>query len=612
MDNNTKQCTRCGRIGDFYATLDAIQCELAEARAERDRATKAMNDAISNSGAIAADAEKLRDALWSATQTLRVLANGIRALRPTTDSTSALYYVAEAAGGRARAAYSGPTEHVSPDGTYQCGLCSQRFKLYSDGFPTAHTCPGAKNRATQDNNKRRLDEVIEATQVQVENLPVLPSHMAARMVEAEIDDEMIRRDAEAIGTTPASTKSREADGGQTARSTTPSDPRKVTEPREATGSIPVVGAISSPVSAGDNEKAVPASKGGLRTDTDLTEVDSWTGNEGPAGYSTGMVAQPSGTAPSSISVMGVQTASSRWLEVGDICIKHNKGWCTTCSALDSLELAAAEIDRLETDRDIWKKIATGVNKYTVPTNDSSVCVACGFKSEDCSCPVNYSDSGAGTESPKATPVPAEPSEHRAGSDNPDVPAPDISSGEKAKREFIATLKDLGSSPEVIAMAEATPASVNAGIPCGAICPGSFQGLDHCTVCGAAADELHIFRCSDHCTHTLPDYLGAIGYSGGSDVNTYCGRLIGGGCFSPSLPCGLLLHHNGNCQPVLRVRPPCNHAKLTFGSGGYYIFCSTCGAHWVPADGQLDKCTTNAVISGDDDARIVDPKSTRTA
>lgn len=44
---------------------------------------------------------------------------------------------------------------------------------------------------------------------------------------------------------------------------------------------------------------------------------------------------------------------------------------------------------------------------------------------------------------------------------------------------------------------------------------------------------------------------------------------------------------------------CRHAKLHFGSGGWYIFCDECPAVWTPeTDEHYDACVTNEVTDAD--------------
>ena len=55
---------------------------------------------------------------------------------------------------------------------------------------------------------------------------------------------------------------------------------------------------------------------------------------------------------------------------------------------------------------------------------------------------------------------------------------------------------------------------------------------------------------------------------------------------------------------------CQHIKLYFGSGGFYISCRDCGATWA-ADGDRnnkpDRCTSLMVGLGDPDEYRIDPR-----
>lgn len=56
---------------------------------------------------------------------------------------------------------------------------------------------------------------------------------------------------------------------------------------------------------------------------------------------------------------------------------------------------------------------------------------------------------------------------------------------------------------------------------------------------------------------------------------------------------------------------CSHRKLSFGSGGFYIFCAECGGTWTPegahGDDNHKRCISNAVLTGAEEVRT-DPKT----
>lgn len=50
---------------------------------------------------------------------------------------------------------------------------------------------------------------------------------------------------------------------------------------------------------------------------------------------------------------------------------------------------------------------------------------------------------------------------------------------------------------------------------------------------------------------------------------------------------------------------CNHLRLQFGSGGFYIFCRDCGGQWVAKrgfgpDAVIDYDRSNNLVSTDDE------------
>ena len=68
----------------------------------------------------------------------------------------------------------------------------------------------------------------------------------------------------------------------------------------------------------------------------------------------------------------------------------------------------------------------------------------------------------------------------------------------------------------------------------------------------------------------------------TDFNGGLTFLVGLFCFGALACWSLWLLFGGN-SPV-----PCTHDHLTFGSGGFYVFCRDCSAAWVARKGANDE------------------------